>query len=211
MAEGSFVHRVADLELQPAPLDPDTILEGAPELVLDASPEGRVTRGVWQITPGVVADVEADEFFVVGVLHAGDRAVWRIPRDPPGSLPDHRAGVVHTGSADMSGPPSSLYKEVVQAASEVHVQGGLARHRRPRRHHLAQRRRLRRAAGRRPLRELPGPTGAVHHDRPVQEVEERARVQRAGLREPDRPGLLGDGDLQAQASPLGLGPLNGPS
>jgi hypothetical protein len=109
MAEGSFVHRVADLELQPAPLDPDTILEGAPEL-LDASPEGRVTRGVWQITPGVVADVEADEFFVVGVLHAGDRAVWRIPRDPPGSLPDHRAGVVHTGSADMSGPPSSLYK-----------------------------------------------------------------------------------------------------
>jgi uncharacterized cupin superfamily protein len=103
MAEGSFVHRVADLELEPAPLDPETILEGAPEvseLVLDASPDGSVTRGVWQITPGVVADVEADEDFVVvsgratveveggptlelepgvvGVLHAGDRAVWRI-------------------------------------------------------------------------------------------------------------------------------------
>ena len=57
-------------------------------------------RGVWQITPGVVSDVEADELFVVisgratveidggptlelepgvaGVLRAGDRTVWRI-------------------------------------------------------------------------------------------------------------------------------------
>jgi uncharacterized cupin superfamily protein len=103
MAEGSFVHRVAELELEPAPLDPETIVEGTPEvseLVLDTSPDGRVTRGVWQITPGVVADVEADEVFVVvsgratveveggptlelepgvvGVLQAGDRAVWRI-------------------------------------------------------------------------------------------------------------------------------------
>jgi len=99
----SFAHRVADLELEPAPLDPETILEGAPEvseLVLDTSPDGSVVRGVWQITPGVVRDVEADEVFVVisgratvevdggptlelepgvvGVLRAGDRAVWRI-------------------------------------------------------------------------------------------------------------------------------------
>ena len=57
-------------------------------------------RGVWQITPGVIEDVEADEIFVVvagratvevhdgptlelepgvvGVLKAGDHAVWRI-------------------------------------------------------------------------------------------------------------------------------------
>ena len=103
MSTGPFVHRVADLDLEPAPLDPETILEGAPEvseLVLDTSPDGRVVRGVWQITPGVIEDVEADEIFVVvsgratveveggptlelepgvvGVLRAGDRAVWRI-------------------------------------------------------------------------------------------------------------------------------------
>ena len=98
-----FTHRVADLELEPAPLDPSAIVEGSPqvsELVLATSPDGRVVRGVWQITPGVIEDVEADELFVVvsgratveveggptlelepgvvGVLKAGDRAVWRI-------------------------------------------------------------------------------------------------------------------------------------
>jgi uncharacterized cupin superfamily protein len=103
MADGSFVRRVSELELEPAPLDPDTVLASSPEvseLVLDTSPDGRVTRGVWQITPGVVVDVEADELFVVvagratvaveggptlelepgvaGVLRAGDRAVWTI-------------------------------------------------------------------------------------------------------------------------------------
>ena len=103
MGDGSFVHRVTDLELEPAPLDPDAILEGSPEVserVLATSPDGRVVRGVWQITPGVVADVEADELFVVvagratveveggptlelepgvvGVLRVGDRTVWRI-------------------------------------------------------------------------------------------------------------------------------------
>lgn len=103
MAEGPFVHLVAELDLEPAPLDPATILEGTPEvseLVLATSPDGRVVRGVWQITPGVVKDVEADELFVVisgratvevegaetlelepgvvGVLRSGDRAVWRI-------------------------------------------------------------------------------------------------------------------------------------
>lgn len=103
MSSGSFVRRVAELELEPAPLDPATVLEGSPEvseLVLDTSPDGRVVRGVWEITPGVVRDVEADEVFlvvsgratvevedgptlelepgVVGVLRAGDRAVWRV-------------------------------------------------------------------------------------------------------------------------------------
>jgi hypothetical protein len=103
MVAESFVGRVAELELEPAPLDPATVLEGSPEvseLVLHASADGRVVRGVWQITPGVVRDVEADEVFVVvsgratvevedgptlelepgvvGVLRAGDRAVWRV-------------------------------------------------------------------------------------------------------------------------------------
>ena len=115
-----FTHRVADLELEPAPVAPSAIVEGSPEvseLVLATSPDGRVVRGVWQITPGVIEDVEADELFVVvsgratveveggptlelepgvvGVLKAGDRAVWRIHEtlrkvfqitdvDPPG-------------------------------------------------------------------------------------------------------------------------------
>jgi hypothetical protein len=59
-----------------------------------------MVAGVWQITEGVVTDVEADELFVVvsgratveveggptlelepgvvGMLHAGDRTVWRV-------------------------------------------------------------------------------------------------------------------------------------
>jgi uncharacterized protein len=103
MAEAPYVRRVAELALEPAPLDPTTVLEGSPEvseLVLDSSPDGRVVRGVWEITRGVVRDVEADEVFVVisgratveveggptlelepgvvGVLRAGDRAVWRV-------------------------------------------------------------------------------------------------------------------------------------
>jgi uncharacterized protein len=103
MGAGSFVERVGEVELEPAALDPSAILEGSPEvseLVLATSPDGRVVRGVWQITPGVVQDVEADELFVVvsgratvevqggptlelepgvvGVLRAGDCAVWRI-------------------------------------------------------------------------------------------------------------------------------------
>jgi uncharacterized cupin superfamily protein len=92
-----------DLELEPLPLDPDQIVEGSPATsiaVLDVSPDGRVERGIWQITPGVVTDVEADELFVViagsatveveggpvlelapgtvGMLRAGDRTVWRV-------------------------------------------------------------------------------------------------------------------------------------
>jgi len=99
----SFAAVVAELPLEPLPLDPETILAGEPETsiaVLDASPDGRVERGVWQITPGTVTDVEADELFVVvagratieiadgptlevgpgsvGVLRAGDRTTWRV-------------------------------------------------------------------------------------------------------------------------------------
>ena len=73
-----FTHRVADLELEPAPLDPSAIVEGSPEvseLVLATSPDGRVVRGVWQITPGVIEDVEADELFVV-VSWSSSRASW---------------------------------------------------------------------------------------------------------------------------------------
>ncbi|MBM9617216.1 cupin domain-containing protein [Streptomyces zhihengii] len=64
------------------------------------SEDGRRIRGVWQITPGVVTDTEADELFVVlsgsatieveggtaftvgpgdmAVLRAGDRTTWTV-------------------------------------------------------------------------------------------------------------------------------------
>jgi uncharacterized cupin superfamily protein len=91
------------LALEPDPLDPGQVLAGAPEAyaaVLDVSADGRVERGVWEISEGVVADVEADELFVVlsgratvevqggpalelapgtvGLLRAGDRTVWHV-------------------------------------------------------------------------------------------------------------------------------------
>jgi uncharacterized cupin superfamily protein len=68
-----FALAVADAALVPEPLDPERILAGEPRVAsvvlhesLPAGPGGRaVERGIWEITPGVVADVEADEVFVV--------------------------------------------------------------------------------------------------------------------------------------------------
>ena len=68
-----FALAVADAVLTPDELDPAQIVSGEPRVasaVLHESPAtepgGRVVeRGVWQITPGVVTDVEADEVFVV--------------------------------------------------------------------------------------------------------------------------------------------------
>jgi uncharacterized cupin superfamily protein len=59
---------VVSCELEPDELDPAQVVSGAPETrvrVLHTSPDGRVERGIWEITPGVVTDVEADELFVV--------------------------------------------------------------------------------------------------------------------------------------------------
>jgi uncharacterized protein len=59
---------VAALELEPDELPAEQIVVGSPQVrsrVLDASRDGRIERGVWEITPGVVTDVEADELFVV--------------------------------------------------------------------------------------------------------------------------------------------------
>ena len=103
MSELSWTVDVATLALEDWPLQPEQILEGVPEtsgIVLDSSADGRVERGVWQHTPGVSTDVEADELFVVvsgratvtieggptlelvpgtaAVLHAGDRTVWAV-------------------------------------------------------------------------------------------------------------------------------------
>ncbi|MFJ4620891.1 cupin domain-containing protein [Streptomyces sp. NPDC088812] len=99
----SFALRIADADLGPEPLDPGQIVSGTPEVtgrVVWESEDGRQIRGVWQITPGVVTDTEADEVFVVvsgsatievedgptltvgpgdmAVLRAGDRTTWTV-------------------------------------------------------------------------------------------------------------------------------------
>lgn len=99
----SFVLHIADAELEPEPLDPEQIVSGEPEVtgkVVWESEDGRQVRGVWQITPGVVTDTEADELFVVisgsatieveggptlavgpgdmAVLREGDRTTWTV-------------------------------------------------------------------------------------------------------------------------------------
>jgi uncharacterized cupin superfamily protein len=98
-----FALAVADVELEPGELAPEQIVSGTPEVterVLWTAPDGGTVAGVWQITPGVVTDVEADEVFVVlsgsatveieggptlelapgvvGALRAGDRTVWHV-------------------------------------------------------------------------------------------------------------------------------------
>jgi uncharacterized cupin superfamily protein len=54
-------------DLADDPLDPATVLDGEPTtrwVELWSTPDGS-SRGIWEITPGVVTDVEADEMFVV--------------------------------------------------------------------------------------------------------------------------------------------------
>ena len=99
----SFVVRIPDAELEAEPLDPAQIVSGSPEVtgkVVWESADGRQVRGIWQITPGVVTDTEADELFVVisgsatieveggetltvgpgdmAVLREGDRTTWTV-------------------------------------------------------------------------------------------------------------------------------------
>ncbi|MFD0269989.1 cupin domain-containing protein [Streptomyces sp. NPDC127106] len=97
------VQAVPDAELEAEELDPGQIVSGSPVVtgkVLWESPDGAQVRGIWQITPGVVTDVEANELFVVvsgratieveggatlevgpgsaGLLRAGDRTTWTV-------------------------------------------------------------------------------------------------------------------------------------
>ncbi|MFF4894915.1 cupin domain-containing protein [Streptomyces sp. NPDC001068] len=103
MTTHSFTLHIPDAVLEPEPLDPAQIVSGTPEVtgkVVWESPDGRQVRGIWQITPGVVTDTEADEMFVVvsgsatieveggptltvgpgdmAVLRAGDRTTWTV-------------------------------------------------------------------------------------------------------------------------------------
>ncbi|WP_371792573.1 cupin domain-containing protein [Streptomyces sp. NBC_01471] len=99
----SFAVHIPDADLEPEPLDPGQIVSGDPVVtgkVLWESADGTQLRGIWQITPGVVTDTEADELFVVVsgratvvveggetlrigpgdgcVLREGDRTTWTV-------------------------------------------------------------------------------------------------------------------------------------
>ncbi len=94
---------IPDAELEAEDLDPGQIVSGGPVVtgkVLWESADGKQIRGIWQITPGVVTDVEANELFVVVsgratieveggavlevgpgsacVLREGDRTTWTV-------------------------------------------------------------------------------------------------------------------------------------
>ncbi|MFH8406235.1 cupin domain-containing protein [Streptomyces sp. NPDC018019] len=83
-ATGSFVVNIAgvpDADLEPEPLDAAQIVSGDPMVtgkVLWESPDGKQIRGIWQITPGVVTDTEANELFVV----ASGRATIEVENGP---------------------------------------------------------------------------------------------------------------------------------
>lgn len=105
-APGSFAVSVADVpdsELEAEDLDPQQIVSGTPVVtgkVLWEAEDGSQIRGIWQITPGVVTDTEANELFVVVsgratieveggatlevgpgsacVLREGDRTTWTV-------------------------------------------------------------------------------------------------------------------------------------
>ncbi|MFI6450918.1 cupin domain-containing protein [Streptosporangium amethystogenes] len=67
-AAGAFSVPAGDVQLSPDELEPDQILAGSPRvssIELWCSPDGRQSRGIWEITPGTVTDVERDEMFVV--------------------------------------------------------------------------------------------------------------------------------------------------
>lgn len=103
LSTGSFAVHIADLDLELDQLDPESIVEGSPQTwnrVVWESEDGRIIRGVWQISPGVVVDTEAHEMFVViagratiaidggntfdvgrgdmGVLEEGARSTWTV-------------------------------------------------------------------------------------------------------------------------------------
>ncbi|NJP98783.1 cupin domain-containing protein [Nonomuraea sp. FMUSA5-5] len=59
---GAFAVPVHDVRLTPDELDPSQIVAGDP---VTSSLELGGGRGIWEITPGVVTDVERDEIFVV--------------------------------------------------------------------------------------------------------------------------------------------------
>jgi uncharacterized cupin superfamily protein len=66
-AEPLWVLAVGDAALTPDELDPTDVLAGEPQTASRElwSAVGTADLGIWEITPGTVTDVEADELFVV--------------------------------------------------------------------------------------------------------------------------------------------------
>ncbi|GAA4231201.1 hypothetical protein FHR32_004752 [Streptosporangium album] len=67
-AAGIFAVPTDGVQLSPDELEPAQILAGSPQISsieLWPSPDGSQSRGIWEITPGTVIDVEHDEIFVV--------------------------------------------------------------------------------------------------------------------------------------------------
>jgi uncharacterized cupin superfamily protein len=98
-----FAIAAANVELEPGELAADQVLDGQPRVRLRrlwTSADGCQEAGIWEITPGTVTDVEADEVFVVlsgdatveladgrslelspgvaGTFPAGTRTTWRV-------------------------------------------------------------------------------------------------------------------------------------
>ena len=90
-----------DDQLAPDPLDPDLVVSGDPQVrTTELAEDAAVAVGIWQHSPGVSRDIEADEVFVVlsgratievadgptldvgpgdvGMLAAGSRTVWTV-------------------------------------------------------------------------------------------------------------------------------------
>jgi uncharacterized protein len=58
--------RATALDLDPQPVAPDQAVSGLPRTGVQALTEfGGLEVGVWEMTPGVMSDVESDEVFVV--------------------------------------------------------------------------------------------------------------------------------------------------
>ncbi len=92
----TFAFAVDELLLDAGDLDPASVVEGAPEVTqatLWTSEDGRIIRGVWQITAGTVTDVEADELFVV----VSGRATVEVQDGPTLELAPGVMGVLARG------------------------------------------------------------------------------------------------------------------
>lgn len=97
MQSPPFALTAADVDLEAAELPPEQVVSGTPAV---RSRKLSEHAGVWEISAGVVTDVEVDEVFVVlsgratveiedgpvlelapgtvGALKAGDKTVWRV-------------------------------------------------------------------------------------------------------------------------------------
>ena len=107
--QAPFTTSPAELELEPWPLEPEQILGGEPQVsgtVLHESADGRIERGVWQHTPGVSSDVEADELFVV----ISGRATIEIEGGPTLTVGPGDAAVLRAGDRTVRTVHETLRK-----------------------------------------------------------------------------------------------------